>query len=819
MTSLEEINGQQTAINQILSQHSFRRKKVFCVVAPPGAGTTWVLDRCAERWEANGSAALSAKGEIFARDRRLFPWLTMIVPRTKSLARLEVLKQGIAQGSRAVPVVGAVTSYLVDEVLNHTKHRLARQALFLTEPEQDLLYIIESTADSKPLMLTLDHPELWDEASWSLLALILSSKLDELYPSLQSAVVVIGTPHLIPSRLHALLPDSNVTELGLRALDLGEMPVALRTFDFPSLSESDTHRLYGVTNGRLDLLQDISHHFHSHDLAGFSTGWDDFYSSIVKRRLQALSERIEGIETLLNAAAIIGRTFTTKDIACLTGSAADAIHAAVRTAEKEHLLVATGELVQFESAELHRFFHREGVSEHARYHAKFAECLRLMRPGDYEYRQSHLYLAGQVEEALTCYALSALSSRREYRPSPDPGHLVSSSGWADIRRYLDQMLTAFDAYDDQRVREGLELLERVETFLPQVLIAERDYLEASLLLITPSVANYFRARSLIEKWKAIAATEAEVWARMAQTLFVALSETGAVDEARQLEAQLTAAYWERRNVDPWALHGLNVLRRRSECLHALPTATQRLEAALEYFGGSKDLPTPRNPIQYYYTLTNLIGNKLASGQFGDAAAKALDLEQLIHRYPSITWPTPEVAANNSILAQYLAGALNATSTAALFEKVFRESVESGDRLLLQNNYAVALILADRIEDAQELLSRGYDSIVSGDEPDGYHRYFLGNNRAVLSAMRGDITAARDLMRECSGLLNQFYPAIKATMTRRHELLSEVINEAARRTPGAVDRLLLEKYPQQLGPQWAFYGRGFLLTDIQFWSGD
>jgi len=31
---------------------------------------------------------------------------------------------------------------------------------------------------------------------------------------------------------------------------------------------------------------------------------------------------------------------------------------------------------------------------------------------------------------------------------------------------------------------GLEILERIESFLPQVLIAERDYLEALLLLIT-----------------------------------------------------------------------------------------------------------------------------------------------------------------------------------------------------------------------------------------------------------------------------------------------------------------------------------------------
>jgi hypothetical protein len=819
MKRLEDINGQRTAIDAVLAPHQQQRKEVILLVGPPGAGTTWVLDKCGKLWEEQGNAALSAKGETFATDRRLFPWLTMVLPGAKRLARLKILKEGVAKSSRAVPVVGSITSYLVEEVLNHHKHRLARQALFLTEQEQDLLYVIQATATNKRLMLMLDHPELWDDASWSLLALILSNKLDELYPVLKTALIVIGTSDATPSRLRTLLLESTPREIKIQALELVDLPVALLTFDFPPLTQHDMQRLYDVTNGRLDLLHDVSQHFHSHDLAGFSAGWDDLYSKLVKRRMLSLSGDLEGIEMILSAAAVIGRTFTVKDIACLTGSAVDAVLATLRLATRERLLSAVDELAQFESAELHKYFHREGAPEHTRYHSKFAECLRIMRPGDYGHRVRHLCLAGQTEEALTCYALSALHARREYRPLPDPGDLVKASTWAETRRYLDQMLAVFDAYDDQQVTGGLEILEGIEPFLPQVLIAERDYLEALLLLTTPSIANYGRAASVLEKWKTLATSEGELWARMAQSLFVALAETGNLDEARQLEASLTAAYWERRSVDPWALHGLNVLRRRAECLHSLPTATQRLESALEYFGGSKEHAIPRNPIQYYYTLTNLIGNKLARGQFSEANLKALDLEELIRDFSTLTWPMPEVAANNSILARYLAGTFNAKIGAEFLEKVISESIEAGDRLLLQNNYAVLLTLNDRIADAQALLNRAYSAIVSGKESDGYHRYFLGNNIAALLALKGDVSAAQRMMGECGTVLNQFYPAIHATMIRRHELLLEVMSEAPKLTPQTFDDLLFQRYPQQIGSQWAFYGRGFLLTDIQFWSGD
>jgi hypothetical protein len=34
-----------------------------------------------------------------------------------------------------------------------------------------------------------------------------------------------------------------------------------------------------------------------------------------------------------------------------------------------------------------------------------------------------------------------------------------------------------------------------------------------------------------------------------------------------------------------------------------------------------------------------------------------------------------------------------------------------------------------------------------------------------------------------------------------------------------DSFLKDLYGPQIGPQWKFYGRGFLLSDIQFWASD
>jgi hypothetical protein len=57
------------------------------------------------------------------------------------------------------------------------------------------------------------------------------------------------------------------------------------------------------------------------------------------------------------------------------------------------------------------------------------------------------------------------------------------------------------------------------------------------------------------------------------------------------------------------------------------------------------------------------------------------------------------------------------------------------------------------------------------------------------------------------------------MKRRQELIRDAIKEAPALSAEEFDAFLLQEHGLQIGPQWAFYGRGFLLTDIQFWSAD
>jgi hypothetical protein len=819
MHTLEQINGQQHAIDAVLNRSSMAQKQVMVARGPLGSGTSWILDRCADAWQGLDKSALIARGESFARDRHLFPWLTLALPGAKHLARIQVLKDTVSQGSRAVPMIGSVTSYLVEEALDHRRRRLAREALLLTAQEQDLLFVIQASAHNKPLLLVLDHLDTWDEASWSLLALILSSKLDDLYTCLADAQILVGCSGEIPSRLRSLIPNNEFREFDIRLIERQEMPLATATFDFPSLTERDLDLLYAITNGRLDLLHDVARQLRQSDLKSVTSDWVEFYSGLVGRRMEALSIQTRSLENLLSAAAIIGESFTVSDIHCLTGSAMDELNAALGVAAGENLLSSIGDIAQFQSAELHRYFHRAGATNHGKYHAKFAECLRLMRPGDYENRVRHLLLAGDPENALTCYAQAVLAARRDHRHAQSPGELQKHPSWPSIESYLEGMQKAYDAYDSRRIADGLRMLESVETFVPEVLIAERDWLEANFLLLQHSVVSYERARISVERWQTLGNAEAELWSRLGQLLIVAQVMTNRIDEARRLEETLTSSYWNRRQVDSSALYDLNVLRRRSECLHQLPTAAQRLESALAYFGPSSAGDLPKHPVQYYYALNNLIGNQIASGLFDIAYSRALELEFLVRNYRSIPWPALEIAANNVLLARHLSGQASTSELATLIGELIKSSPESGDHMLLQNNQGVFSALAGKVTEAQSLFETLHKKLMADAEPDEYHCYFVGNNLAVLLALAGETKKAADLLAKHSGLLNRFYPGLRGTLLKRHPLVMDALSVATGLNASDFDRYIFEHHPPQVGPQWKFYGHMLLLSDVQFWSAD
>jgi hypothetical protein len=608
-------------------------------------------------------------------------------------------------------------------------------------------------------------------------------------------------------------------ELQLKRLQPQHLSAALDKFDFPLLGDQEMALLYEATGGRLDLLHDFT--TLARDCGPTSLGGDKtaLYGQMIERRLRSIKGDVSALEGLLSAASFLGGSFSPEEASCLTGYAMEDVQAIMRQAEDENFLAARGGCVSFPSVAMQRYFLSSRIANPAKYHGKFAECLRRMRPGDYEARSQHLFLAGQTDNALVCHCLAFLDARRRKRVLNGPVQLRGVEGWQEYASYLELMLSAYSAHDRDALAEGLITLESIETFLPEVLIAERDYLEAQIRMKSPRVADIERVVALLQKWLDLKEAEPEVWSRIAQTLMVALSETDHHEDACQLEGALTKYYGSRRTLDPWALYGLNCLRRQSECLHHLVPSRNRLQSALAYFGPTASGTLPRHPLQFYYTLTNLVANLIANGLFAEARVRGVELERLVQNHASFDWPCLEIAANNSILASYLANVLPLRDAMELMGHIDDGRIEIGDRLLIQNNLAVLLVHGGKIAEAQEILTRAWAKLGGMGDSDVYHRYFVANNLAGLAAVNGDTDHAIEMLEEAGRDLHRLYPAIRETLLQRHAMMSEPLRVASRLGAKKFDCFLKDNHAPQVGPQWEFYGRGFLLSDIQFWTSD
>jgi hypothetical protein len=820
MRRLESVNGQQAVIDRMVSKEPGAGKIAIVVCGAPGTGVTWALDQVAKEWKASRRASLQARGDSFASQRKLFPWLTLATPGAKDLARVEILKESVKDASSAIPMVGSATSHLLDDFLHFRRNALAREAIILSKEEQDLLFVVQAVAHKKRLLLTLDHMDCWDPGSWDLLALIASSHLHDLYPALAEVQLLFGVRETPPPRLTRLLEECKVTTeiFRIHSIPRAEMPTALRTFGFPEMKEQDVDGLYDATDGRLDLLHDFSVYLRDTTLAKDAHGFDGLLANLLSNRMHSLVRQAPELDPILSAASILGRSFTLDDAQCLTGQTVEKLEAALKSAADARLLTLLGGLVQFQSGTLHDYFHRTGRSEHTKYHSKYAECLRIMRPGDYEGRWNHLILADRLEEALTCYALATLHSRRQKSLTPEPNSLSKVESWEQIKDFLEQMFHAYDAFETDKLGEAMDAVASIEAFLPDALLAERDYLKAQIRLKSHRMKDFEESAALLKPWDRLKDEEGEIWSRITQARMISLVEINAMEEAARLEEGLTKFYYARRRVDPWALYALNVLRRRSEPLHRLQVATQRLENALEFFGSLHSNDLPRHPIQYYYSLNNLVANLLASARFEDAVRRAAELDALVNRHP-LPWPSLEIPVNNFVLAGFLSGKLSAEMAIRILSQVQVEPPTSGDSLLIANNHAVLLVHVGQVDDARRRLQQCYE-LLSADGPcDPYHKYFIGNNLAVLTALAGNGAAAKQLYDECFPLIDGLYPTIRETIRERHRLLAAVVGEVQNRGVEDFDRILLGSSQAKLGKHWEFYGRAFLLSDIQFWSVD
>lgn len=806
---LEQAIGQHAAIDAVLHARTEPGRRLIILEGPRGSGTSHALGVAAAQWEQQGGASFTARGEDYAKARTLFPWLSLAAPGAREMSRSEAARGVAVAGGESIPGVGPVSAKLLDEVLNRRKVTAAREAIILSDLEQYVLYVLSTTARERRVLLCLDHLTDWDEASRQLLSLILDGRLDITYPSLRDCIIAAPEDR----QLRASLQGTTIQRVVLRRPSRDELPAALAALGARTIPPAeDIDRVYEATAGRMDLLRDVVTHLKP--VERFAPDWD--IPSMIKRRILEAPDP-EAVERALKATAIAGGSTTWNELQCMLGK--DKAELA-KTIE----MASTLKLIDLDDLNLRLIGplvrdHLQKTPDAREYHARLSKCLAVLRPREYAHRSLHARLAGDDEAALTCWALDVLSAGRERRPAPSSTGVETAREYATYESYLRELRTAARALDQHDTRRVLDVLGRLDDFMATSLRAERDYLRVQAYLMSHRIQDFQSAEELAERWRLLRDTDGEIWSRLMQSLLIAKIELGRLDEARALERDLATYYWARREMDPWALHALNALRRKTDPLHELPSSRSRLEAAVAFFGPATNAGPPRHAIEYYFGLTNLIGNLLSGGDFEEASRRANQLERLVREREDIAWPRVEVALADLVLVDYLNERSTALECAARMERLISQTSDVGNRFLMEATLGTLLAKSGKLDASERVLRGSVRRLGDEADSDAYHRYFLENNLAALLLVTGRKDEALATFERIGELPSRLYPVARRILTRRDELLKEILPSVGDASAESFDTLLRTRFPPQIGPEWRFYGRGFLLTDIQFWSSD
>lgn len=829
MTTSAALTGQDAVLAAIKSWAEAKGGPAsMTLVGASGTGKSWVIKELAAALGGD-RLVLIAEGDPFNGNRQLLPLAIALsqAPRFRRMA-----KTAASEAGRGVPYAGGLLQFTLNMLLNYREIAQASQTPFLPQAERELLIEIQQRADARDVLIVLENLHWWDEQSFDLLALILTKKLDNVFPFLtRTKFLAVLTPEQTPthpeklSRIKQLLGGQTIELRHCQEATFGEL---LKSLGAQQLPDAETvAALYRASRGHLAMAQRLAQRLNApHPTApsqSIASDIDALCRELLEERITALGERGVRMATLLRQAAAIGLSFTDNEVRCLAKDLTADISTCLADARALELLAADSDRLVFSHEIIQRYFSHIANERDPDVHRRFAECLKLLRPGDYRARAHHHALAGEDELAAVARAHHALAERRS-------GAVIATSSASDAGlpavydRYVQTMHEAWEHYDAGRYAAALDAGRRVDDTLPSSLLAERDSLMARCHINGLTRGHWQSARRVLQRWSKLVETELDVWGRIMLIQIVAMLYDGDVESAKAAAHELSAKLTPRQSFDREAMRTLARLKLKSDMLYVPEVAGAMMVEALDIFGPRARQPDVNDPINYFIGLTNLAANQILNGRFADAFATAQDgerfLAELHAKDQRLLFPRVDMLANNLVIAGYRAGILTTSAAATTLGQAIASAALTTDTPLLKGNHAALVAMEGRPLEALTTLNELTKIVSSAVDYDAYYAYFVFNNLAGVQYAINDADAARQSWARATEALGRIEMPIRPYLDRRHVLQTSCLNVAV---PASVERweehIRTDGHTAAVGPGWQHFGRGFLLSDLQYWVED
>jgi hypothetical protein len=803
------------------------RADIVVIQGPAGVGKSGLAQTIGGMWENGGGSTVVAKGDSVKRDAAFHPFRTALTPLPRRWRTIASAAAGVAKAGEVLLGTAGIITNTIEALVKVRAGRRRQRTPFLGDAEQEVLSELERLSERTPLLLIADNLHWWDSTSLEFLIQLRDPGMRSAFPFLADMrVLAVQTPEPHQSIAHPDAHDALLVPSETHYFELEPIPrhrfeavlAALGADPVPSAAVTET--VYAFSGGHLALASQCADRIAKGETDAFlaAAGFDEFVRALLTDRMRSLGARGKQAVALLQVAAVVGLTFRRDEVACASGSPEAQTSQLLRYCRDERMLELDEGIGTFVHELYRQYFLQAALHDRTGVHERLADCLRRLRPAEYDLRCRNAVDAERPREAAVLAAQAGLQRERDGQPwqeLPRPSLDAIAAGGLDL--VMERLVAAFHHLHRDRFRDCLTALGALPHDLPKPLLAEADYIRATCLMSTRSDDDRAEGRDICELWDGYEEVEPELGIRLMQLHVYGLTLIVGKESGRDLEKRIRRALNDRVSFDQAAKDGAYTMDRCAGSLHQPDVAVYRNERAAEHFGPEEGQTVLRRPVEYYKCLVNFGANLIATAQYKDALRVYGDLERLVTDHAEGVFPRLDYPRMNVLLAEYRLGLVRDDEAVQRQRDIATSLDVAGDPFYPRNALAVYLILGRQDAEALDTFDRLLAELTRRRNPEPSTLYLIRANRCVVRFLSGHAEESQAEWADLAGVVDRIPYAIQPILARRHELLADVMERGGVTSAHEFDECLFEEWPHEFGPLWNQLGRGFRMPEVEWWN--
>lgn len=826
MADLAGLLGQDRIAADLVAALRAPDARAVRLTGAAGSGKSYTARLAARSWVEQGGRCVVAVGDDDHSWRDLYPllaglswthneWAGLAQTGARSALRLADSTLGPA----------GVTTSVFDLLAGAFRHRAEKGLRPYSNPERDVLMDLRRLGRSSPLLLIADNAHWWDADSLGLVKDVLSEPLRELVPPFARVVLLLVDTAseqtvVAPVPFESLLTRCVSTTMKSSCCVRDQYAAVLREMGLrEELPSHVLDALFLVTRGHLKLAEQIVAYTDSNSAGALVGDLEDGYlARLVAARFTSLGAFSPGVAQLLAKAAVLGLSFTDDDLLCISGVSRTDVTTLIEHAEEIGFVESSTGQISFSHDVIRTAILSDQTPPQLRaLYSKLAECLSILRPGDYAARAHALLASNDPHRARDMLALACVGEMRRGVPAERVASKAHKQldGDAELMAYIDLLAEGYLSVDAGDFSRSLPSLRTPLSSESVLMAAERDYVAALCLMELETRESVADAIRILESWVPHLDAEVELRLRFLASLQQAQLHCELFDEARDTESVIERQLLSRARYDRDAPVLLQIQNRRSSSLNAPEVAESRIREAVAFFRrGSSDFS--RDQRELYRSLTNLAAIEIRLGKHVDAHEHASEAERIAVDATDVMHRV-DVLASNLVLAAYRAGFIQLPEAITRQRLIIDSPDGSPDAFCERLNLSSYLLLAGQTEEAADEVARLGELLETRSIQETYLIYYQATLSVAAAALSGEVDEALDRHTAMDDFVASLRWPCAPYVQRRQELLRTALRAFAPTDPEADDHLLLRTHPSEIGCAWDYYARLAPSCELSFWS--